>query len=138
MSGAVVSVAPYGDNLLAVSCVQEKPGKTVPTCEAKLFVADGRSFKVSDSATVLGAAMSEEYAVWPEEIGKVSAGVAPGGTNYPETDLYLLSLRTGQIYDLLPEQGQQGFPAISGRRLVWQDSTFGGDDILTAELPAGL
>jgi Zn-dependent metalloprotease len=138
MSGAVASVAPYGDNLLAISCIQEEPGRSVPTCDAKLFTADGRSYEVSDSATVLGAAMSEEYAVWPEEVGKASAGVAPGGTIYPDTDLYLLSLKTGRIYDLLEEPGQQGFPSLSGNRLVWQDATFGGDDILTAELPPGL
>ena len=49
-----------------------------------------------------------------------------------------MSLNTGRIYDVLPGVGQQGFPALSGNRLVWQDAVFGGDDIFTAELPPGL
>ena len=55
-----------------------------------------------------------------------------------DTDLYLYSLKTGTIYNLLDERGQQAFPAVSGDRLVWQDAVFGGDDIMTAELPPGL
>ena len=63
----------------------------------------------------------------------------PGGTSpYPETDLYLLSLGTGKIYDLHPAPAQQGFPSISGRQLVWQDATYGGDDVFTAAIPGGL
>ncbi len=62
----------------------------------------------------------------------------PGGVNEAlggrmvDTDLYLYSFKTGNIYSLLEERGQQGFPAISGNRLVWQDGVFGGDDIMTA------
>ena len=41
-------------------------------------------------------------------------------------------------FDLVPEGGQQGFPSLSGNRLVWQDAAFGGDDVLTTELPDDL
>ena len=83
--------------------------------------------------------MSSEYVVWSEAIGPIQTGVVPGGTSpYPETDLYLLSLATGKIYDLHRVPAQQGFPSISGRQLVWQDATFGGDDVFTAAVPGGL
>jgi hypothetical protein len=88
---------------------------------------------------VLGAAISDEYAVWPQGLGVVSGGVLGSHpAKSQDTDLYVLSLKTGKIFSLLQEPGQQGFPAISGRRLVWQDSALGGDDIRTIELPTGL
>lgn len=128
MPGAVISVAAYGDHILAIDDFGA----------ATLFTPEGQ-FAVSGKAAPFGVAMSSEYAVWPEVKGRLEAGVIRGGTSdFPETDLYLLSLSTGNIYDLIPEQGQQGFPALSGRRLAWQDAAFGGDDILTVELPAGL
>jgi hypothetical protein len=55
-----------------------------------------------------------------------------------DASLSLLSLGTGRIYDLHPAPAQQGFPSISGRRLVWQDATYGGDDVFTAAIPGGL
>ena len=80
--------------------------------------------------------MSSEYVVWAEAKGPIQGGMYPGGrAPYPETDLYLLSLGTGKIYDLHPAPAQQGFPSISGRQLVWQDATFGGDDVFTASCP---
>jgi hypothetical protein len=36
---------------------------------------------------------------------------------------------------LLRNRGQQGFPALSGDRLVWQETGLGGDDIFTVKLP---
>jgi hypothetical protein len=82
--------------------------------------------------------MDSTYIVWAEKKGALTAGVAGGNSPFPETDLYLASLATGKIYDLVPEGGQQGFPSMSGDRLVWQDAAFGGDDVLTAEIPGGL
>ena len=55
----------------------------------------------------------------------------------PDTDLYLYSFATNKIYSPLEERGQQGFPSISGDRLVWQDGVFGGDDIMEVRLPSG-
>ena len=75
----------------------------------------------------------------PRPSTRIQTPARPGGTApYPETDLYLLSLATGKIYDLHPAPAQQGFPSISGRQLVWQDATFGGDDVFTAAVPGGL
>ena len=109
---------------------------TVPA--AALFTADGQTFQLSGSASLFGVTMNDEYVVWAEEKGALTAGVAEGASPYPETDLYLASLSSGKIYDLFPEGGQQGFPSLSGNRLVWQDAAFGGDDVLTAEIPDGL
>jgi hypothetical protein len=105
---------------------------------AQLFTADGQSFRLSGNAAPFGAAMDATYIVWTEQKGALTAGVAGGSSPFPETDLYLASLATGKIYDLVPEGGQQGFPSMSGDRLVWQDAAFGGDDVLTAQIPDGL
>ena len=104
-----------------------------------LFTADGQTLEVTRNATPFGATMSGEYVVWAEATARIETPVVPGGTSpYPETDLYLLSLGTGKIYDLHPAPAQQGFPSISGRQLVWQDATYGGDDVFTAAIPGGL
>ena len=74
-----------------------------------------------------------------EATRQIKSGVVPGGVSpYPDTDLFLLSLVTGKIYNLYDVPAQQGFPSLSGRRLVWQDASFGGDDVFTAALPGGL
>ena len=101
--------------------------------------ADGQRVPVSSNALPFGAAMSDEYAVWSESTGALQSDVVPeNSSSFSDTDLYVLSLATGKIYDVTPAEGQQGFPSISGRRLVWQDAAFGGDDIFTKVLPAGL
>ena len=128
LSGAVISVAAYGGNLVAVD----------DSGHAELFNPDGQSFQLSGGASPFGVTMNDTYVVWAEEKGALTAGVAGGDSPFPETDLYLASLATGKIYDLVPEGGQQGFPSLSGNRLVWQDAAFGGDDVLTAEIPDGL
>jgi hypothetical protein len=104
-----------------------------------LFTADGQQAAVTDDARPFGATMSADYVVWAERTEDLTSAVVPSTRKqYPETDLYLLSLSTGRIYDLYQVRGQQGFPSISGNRLVWQDAAFGGDDIFTAEVPGGL
>jgi hypothetical protein len=128
LNGAVISVAAYGGNLVAVD----------DRGHVELFTADGQSFQLSSAASPFGVTMNDRYVVWAEEKGALTAGVAGGSSPFPETDLYLASLATGTIYDLVPEGGQQGFPSLSGNRLVWQDAAFGGDDVLTAEIPDGL
>jgi Zn-dependent metalloprotease len=137
VTGAAATVAPYGDDVLAMGC-SDTTRRYVAQCTAKLFGSDGGAFTVSTNATPFGAAMSGDYVVWPEATGSLQAGVAGGASNYPETDLYVLSLETKKVYDLVPGGGQQGFPSISGHRLVWQDAAFGGDDIVTTVLPDGL
>ena len=101
--------------------------------------APGGSTLLTESAVPYGSALNGDYAIWPEAVGALGGGVAEGdGRGIVDTDLYLYSLETGVIYNLLDERGQQGFPAVSGDRLVWQDAVFGGDDIMTALLPPGL
>ena len=125
----MLSLATYAGNVFAIT----------DSLQSTLISPDGQTTSVTEQAFPFGATMSEEYVVWSEAVGDASSGVAPdGSTGFPETDLYLLSLETGQIYDLLPAEAQQGFPSISGRQLVWQDAALGGDDIFTAEVPGGL
>jgi hypothetical protein len=128
MDGAVLATAAYGDQVLAV----DDAGQAT-------WFGPGGSTVLSDSAIPFGAAVTADYVVWTNGIGDLGGGVArTEGASYPDTDLYLWSPGTGNIYDLLPERGQQGFPSMSGDRIVWQDSVFGGDDIFTATIPSGL
>jgi hypothetical protein len=125
----VFDLATYGGNVLVVD----------KAFHSTLIRADGTQITVTKNAFPFGAAMSAEYAVWSESVGSLRTAVIPStDQGYDETDVYLLSLATGKIYDITPVSGQQGFPSISGRRLVWQDAAFGGDDILTVEVPGGL
>ena len=127
MAADVLSLATYAGNVLAISS----------DYRARLFASDGREFHLADAAVFyLGAAMSSEYAVWAEDAGALDSAIAP--ETFPDTDLFVLSLTTGKVYNLFRAGGQQGFPALSGRRLVWQDSGLGGDDVRTLELPSGL
>ena len=129
LQGAILSTATYGGPVFAID----------DSHRSVLFTADGQTLQVSRNATPFGATMSDEYVVWSEATARIETPVVPGGTSpYPETDLYLLSLGTGKIYDLHPAPAQQGFPSISGRQLVWQDATYGGDDVFTAAIPGGL
>ena len=128
IDAAVISIATYGANVFT----------TDDAFRSTLFTSDGQVLAVSQKATPLGATMSSEYVVWAEATGAAEAGVAGGRSPYPETDLFLLSLSTGKIYNLHPAPAQQGFPSISGRQLVWQDATYGGNDVFTATVPGGL
>ncbi len=128
MDGAVISLSAYAGSVAAVD----------DSGLAMLFTADGQSFQLSESASPFGVTMSGQYVVWAEALGPLVAGVAGGNSPFPETDLYLASLSSGKVYNLVPGGGQQGFPSLSGDRLVWQDAAFGGDDVLTAEIPDGL
>jgi Zn-dependent metalloprotease len=126
MSGAVVAITTYGGPLFAID----------DSFASALVTAGGQQVAVSRQATPLGATMSGEYVVWAEAVGRAESAV--GRTNYPDTDLFLLSLGTGKIYDLHDVPAQQGFPSISGRELVWSDAAFGGADVLTSTVPGGL
>ena len=129
LQGAILSAATYGGPVFAID----------DSHRSALFTADGQTLQVTSNATPFGATMSGEYVVWAEATARIETPVVPGGTSpYPETDLFLLSLETGKIYNLHPAPAQQGFPSISGRQLVWQDATYGGDDVFTAAIPGGL
>lgn len=129
LPGAILSLAAYGDRVLAVS--DEGP--------ASVFDAGGNEVPVSSNARPFGATMGADYAIWSERVGVLGGGVAElEGVQAADTDLYLYSMRTGTTYDLLPQRGQQGWPSLSGDRLVWQDAVLGGDDVFTATIPSGL
>jgi Zn-dependent metalloprotease len=129
MDQAVLSIAAYGDRILAV----DEAGHVA------LFDSAGGRTDITDQGYPFGAAMNDHYAVWSNVVGTLGGDVAEGlGLSVTDTDLYLYSFDTGTIYDLVPTPGQQGFPALSGDRVAWQDSVLGGDDILTATIPAGL
>ncbi len=126
--GTVYSVAAYGERVLAVDDANT----------TTVFDTSGLALQVSDSAITYGAAMNGDYAVWTEGVGDLTGPVADSYGGSFDSDLYLYSFETGTIYNLLAQTGQQGYPAISGDRIVWQDTVFGGNDILTATLPPGL
>jgi hypothetical protein len=129
MTGGVLSLGAYGDNIVAIDGNQS----------ADAFDTDGNKTHLSDFGFPFGAAANGDYAVFPVAVDALPGGVSKAmGGQMPDTDLYLFSFKTGKIYSPLEERGQQGFPSISGDRLVWQDGIFGGDDIMEVELPSGL
>jgi hypothetical protein len=127
----VYDLATYAGNVLVLDGPQFSD-----VLQSTLIRADGRQVAVTRNAMPFGAAMSSDYVVWSEAVGTIDSELtAKRGVPFLETDLYLLSLSTGTIYNLHNTAGQQGFPAISGHRLVWQDAVFGGDDVMTMQLP---
>jgi len=129
MTGAVLALSAYGDNIVAIDGNQS----------ADAFGTDGKKTHLSDFGFPFGAAANGDYAVFPVAVDALPGGVSEAmGGRMPDTDLYLYSFATHKIYSPLEERGQQGFPSISGDRLVWQDGVFGGDDIMEVRLPSGL
>ena len=140
----ILSLGVYGDRALAVTLNPSQAGGGLLPLGSALVVdlTNGTTTTVSDSAIGIGAAVSDEYVVWPQAVGTLGGVVARNlegrGTTAPDTDLFMYSLRTGQTYSLLAQRGQQAFPQISGTRLVWQDAVNGGDDVYTSVIPPGL
>jgi hypothetical protein len=129
MSGGVLALAAYGSNIVAIDSEQS----------ADAFTTNGRKTHLSDFGFPFGAAAGSAYAVFPVAVDSLPGGVSEAiGGRMPDTDLHLYSFKTGKIYNPFQERGQQGFPSISGDRLVWQDGVFGGDDIMEVRLPSGL
>ncbi len=129
MGGSVLSLAAYGDHVVAIDADQS----------ADAFDTRGNKTHLSDFGFPFGAAANADYAVFPVAVDSLPGGVNEAlGGRMVDTDLFLYSFKTNKIYSPLEERGQQGFPSISGNRLVWQDGVFGGDDIMQVTLPAGL
>ena len=129
MSGSVLALAAYGSHVVAIDGNQS----------ADAFDTQGKKTHLSDFGFPFGAAANADYAVFPVAVDSLPGGVNEAlGGRMVDTDLYLYSFKTGKIYSPLEERGQQGFPSISGNRLVWQDGVFGGDDIMQVTLPSGL
>ena len=102
-------------------------------------MGDGEDIPPEENATV---------EVHPDGTATILTGTSPHGQGHATAWAMLASeelgipvdkitLKWGDT-DLVPEGGQQGFPSLSGDRLVWQDAAFGGDDVLTAIVPDGL
>jgi hypothetical protein len=133
LSGAVLAVATNGRKVLAVYLTGFPQGTATV-----MDVSGANPVVVSQNASAFGAAMSADYAVWSEVVGALEGGVARTGGVWPDTDVYVYGLTSEKTYSLGSDRGQQGYPAISGFRLVWQDAGNGGDDIRSTVLPPGL
>lgn len=122
-----------------VTAVATNGGRVLVTDNsyAATLIDGSGATQLSANAAPFGAAMNDGYAIWPEAVGPLPDKVAEG-SSWPDTDLYLYSFETGTTYNLLEETGQQGYPALSEDRLVWQDAVYGSNDIFTATLPSGL
>ncbi len=129
-------VATVADQVTAVATSSGRTLVTDVTFAATMITSSGTT-ELSSRAVPFGVAMSADYAVWAEGVDALPGKVAEG-ISLPDTDLHLYSFATGTIYNLMRQPGQQGYPALSGDRLVWQDAVYGGNDILTATLPSGL
>ena len=129
MTGGVMTTATYGDHVLAMDGNQS----------TDVFTSNGGRTHLTDFGFPYGSAMSADYAVFPVAVDALAGGVSEAiGGQMPDTDLWVYSFATNNIYSPLQEKGQQGFPSMSGNRVVWQDGVFGGDDIMSATLPGGL
>jgi Zn-dependent metalloprotease len=133
LSGAVLAVATNGRKLLAVYLTAFPQGTATV-----MDISGANPVVVSQNVSAFGAAMSADYAVWSEVVGALEGGVARTAGVWPDTDIYVYGLTSGKTYSLGSDRGQQGYPSISGFRLVWQDAGNGGDDVRSTVLPAGL
>ncbi len=112
-----------------------------PLGRSKVLVFDldaGTVTTLSDSAFPTGIAMDKGLVVWPEITGPLSGRINEFiGGEYPETSLYGYSFATKRFYEMENTRGQQGFPALSGGILAWQDTVLGGNDIFAMRVPEG-
>jgi hypothetical protein len=126
LPGAVLATATYGDRVFAID----------DKFNATAFDEDGSDVRLPRGALPFGAAMNDEYAVWTQASGHLTGGVADawrrGGGDFPDTDLFLYDFESGEAQPIISNPGQQGFPALSGDRLVWQDASNRGNDIFAA------
>ncbi len=132
LPSAVLATATYGNRVLAID----------DELNATAFDAKGSDVRLPRGAVPFGAAMNRDYAVWTQATGRLRGGVADAwvraGGAFPDTDLFMYSFASGRTQPLVTNPGQQGFPGLSGNRLVWQDTSDRGNDILTAVLKPGL
>jgi hypothetical protein len=135
LRGPVVAVAASSDVVVATALSTFDISGTV-----WLFRLDdptGEGTKLTESAGPFGLAASDDVVVWPEGVGILEGGVAQQlGIALPDTDLVVYDLPTGSIRAVIAERGQQGYPSLSGTRLVWQDAGRGGDDVRSMDLSA--
>ena len=130
VQGAVLSIATYGGNVFAIDDAAQLGAVHRRRADARRH----------QHAAPFGAAMSSEYVVWAEATGPIrgrrGAGRHSRRTRRPTSTCSRSAPARSTTCTRAP--AQQGFPSISGRQLVWQDATFGGDDVFTAAVPGGL
>ena len=143
VAGAVTGVGIHGDRLLTVA---GNPSRATGLFEMTVTLHDlavGSPQVLSEQAAGFGAALSDRYAIWTQTTGDMPGPIADlyrlSKDPVKDTSLFLYSFATGRTYDLLPGvAGQQGYPALSGERVAWQDAVTATDDVYTGLLPAGL
>jgi len=129
LPGTAITTATLGGRVLAID----------DTGQAVLFDGNGVMVKLSLAATSYGAAMNKDIAIWTERAGNLRRKVAEARARvvYQDTDLHALPFKAGRAQVLIADPGQQGFPSLSGNRLVWQESALKGNDIFTRTLSTG-
>ncbi|MDQ3990690.1 MAG: M4 family metallopeptidase, partial [Actinomycetota bacterium] len=130
----VVWVDAFGDTIAVNSLDLEDPRAHATVT---LLDAGGSQTVLSRSASPLGLSISDRYVVWAE-YGPALPGAINQRHQIADTDLRVYSRATGRTYVALAKPGQQAFPDVSGNRLVWQDASAAGDDVMTGTLPEGL
>jgi Zn-dependent metalloprotease len=132
----VIELALDGD--VVAAAVLELP-RVSSRAEIYVIAGEEQPRRVSEAAVPFGIAVEGQYVVWPEVL---DTEVIPGRVNeadgYLENDLHLHSVATKRTFRLLRQPGDQGYPAMSGNRLVWQDAILAGNNIFTANVPDGL
>ena len=134
LEGAVFAVDAHGDKVVAVSGVADEPATVT------LFdLTTDESTVLSTNAAPFGVSISDQYVVWSDITG-ILGGTAIELARYTafDTDLHMYSLASGGTFKVMAQRGQQGFPVLDGRELLWQDTVLGGDDLFTGTLPEGL
>ena len=134
LSGSVFAADAYVDKVVAVA------GEASTQTSVVIFdLNSGQATTVSTNAAPFGVTVSDRYVVWSQVVGELGGAVAKtSGGGLLDNNLFMFSLASGRTYQVVNHQGQQGFPYLNGNQLIWQDSIFGGDDVFTGTLPAGL
>jgi hypothetical protein len=143
VDGTVTGVGVHGDRLITVAGNPSETTEFFAMTVTLHDLAGGTSQVLSQQAAGFGAALSDRYAIWTQTTGDIRGPIADlyrlSDDAVKDTSLFLYSFATGTTYDLLPGvDGQQGYPALSGERVAWQDAVTATDDVYTGLLPAGL
>lgn len=135
LPGPVIYGTATGDTVAAM--VSELP---LVSFESSVYVfgSGGAPRLLTDQAAPNGLAADGSYLVWSQYLPDNLPGAINEEFGFPDSDLFLYSVASNGTYHLLKQPGEQGFPALSGNRLVWQDAVLGGDDVFTATVPPNL
>jgi hypothetical protein len=122
-----------------IAALGTSDGQQVPRTVALIDLDAGTTDVLSRTAFPAGVAIDGNHVVWSEVVGPQTSAIASFlGEQIPDSDLMVFTIDTGTYVVPFQARGQQGFPSIVGKRLAWQDSRSGADDIFTAVLPDGI